>query len=421
MSAPVATAATAATGLDSFLWGYRRLLTRSDVRRLVVSSMVARLPSAMLPLVLLLLVHQRTGSLAAAGLVVGAYGLGRAVVSPAAGAMVDRHGQAAVLAVGTAVQAVLLLAVVLAMEAQHQVPVMALLAAAAGSATPPVQACLRALWPVIAIDDQARDAAYSFDATSQEMIWIAGPLLVAALLTAIQPAALVILCVVIGCAGVALFASSPISRGWRGARRRGRLWAGALAGSNLRTLLVTSTFAGVTWGALTFGLTALAVDLGASRASGLLLAGVSIGSISGGLVYGSRTWAWKTVRRYRFLLAATAACGLPLLFVHSVAVALPLSLLAGLPLAAVYAGSYVLTGRSAVEGTTTEAFTWTSSAFALGVAIGNGGAGEVSQVFGVHAAFGLACAASVVAAIAALWVREPASEPGLPVGRDSVR
>jgi MFS family permease len=410
MSAPAATAATAGS---SFLSGYRRILLRPDVRRLVISSMVARLPSAMLPLVLLLLVHQKTGSLAAAGLVVGAYGLGRAVVSPAAGALVDRHGQAGVLIVGAAAQAVLLLALVLAVEAQHQIAVTAMLAAAAGSATPPVQACLRALWPVIAVDDGAREAAYSFDATSQEMIWIAGPLLVAALLIAIQPAALVILCALIGCAGVGLFATSPISRGWRGARRRGRLWAGALAGGNLRALVATSTFAGVTWGALTFGLTALAVELGVSRASGLLLAGVSIGSITGGLVYGSRTWAWPTLRRYRVLLAATAACGLPLLFVHSIEVAMPLSLLAGLPLAAVYAGSYVLTGRSAVEGTTTEAFTWTSSAFALGVAAGNAAGGAVSQVFGVHTAFGLACTASVIAAMVALWVHIPKEDLGV--------
>jgi predicted MFS family arabinose efflux permease len=66
-----------------------------------------------------------------------------------------------------------------------------------------------------------------------------------------------------------------------------------------------------------------------------------------------------------------------------------------------------LTGRSAAEGTITEAFTWTSSAFALGVAAGNGGAGGVSQAFGVHGAFGLACVASLIAAIVAIWIREP--------------
>jgi uncharacterized iron-regulated membrane protein len=39
--------------------------------------------------------------------------------------------------------------------------------------------------------------------------------------------------------------------------------------------------------------------------------------------------------------------------------------------------------------------------------MGNSGAGLVSQWFDVHAAFGLACLASVLAAAVALRVREP--------------
>lgn len=375
--------------------------------RLVAGSMVARLPTAMLPLAILLMVHDRTGSLAAAGLVVGLFGLGRAVVSPAVGALVDRLGQAGVLTAGVLIQAALLVALVAVAQMQPQLILVAVVATVAGAASPPVQACLRALWPVVAADDAAREAAYSFDATSQELIWIAGPLLVAVLLVVMQPAAVVNVCAVIGCVGVGLFVSSPISRAWRGARRRGRIWPGALAGGNLRALVATSTFAGVTWGALAFGLTALAVNLGNSRASGVLLAAVSIGSIAGGLLYGGRAWGWSTLGRYRLLLTVTIVCGLPLLIANSIAVALPMSLLAGFPLAAAYAASYVLTGRSAMEGTTTEAFTWTSSAFALGVALGNSGGGVVGQAVDVHAAFALACLASGVAALLSLLVREP--------------
>jgi MFS family permease len=387
--------------------GYARLLARGDVRLLIAGSMVARLPSAMLPLAILLLVDQRTGSLAVAGLTVGAYGLGRALVSPPVGALVDRRGQTVVLIAGAIVQAVLLAALVIAVVAQAPAVVVIAVAAIAGAASPPVQACQRALWPVIATSDADREAAYSFDATSQELIWIAGPLLVALLLTAVQPAGLVILSAAIGGAGIAVFVSTPFSRGWHGARRKGRIWPGALAGRNLRMIAATLTFAGATWGALAFGLTALAVTLGNARASGLLLAGMSAGSIAGGLIYGSRAWRLPTIARFRVLLAATIACGVPLLFTQSIGAAIPMSLLAGLPLAAAYASSYVLTGRSAQEGTMTEAFTWTSSAFALGVAMGNSGAGLVSQWFDVHASFGLACVASVLAAAVALRVREP--------------
>lgn len=388
-----------------FLSGYTKLLGRKDVRWLIAGSMVARLPSAMLPLAILLMVHGRTGSLAAAGVVVGAYGVGRAAVSPVVGGIIDRLGQFGVLVLGAVAQGALLVGLVVAAEVQASVVLTTLVAAVAGASVPPIQACLRALWPVITEDGAAREAAYSFDASSQELVWIAGPLLVAALISAAPPAAIVLIAAAVGSAGVAMFVSSPISRGWRGSvAERPRF--GALAGRNLRTLLVTSVFAGANWGALSFGLTAFAVGLGNNRASGVLLACLSAGSITGGLLYGARTWRRAPIERYRALLAAIAAAGLPLVFVKSIAVAVPISLLAGLPLAPVYAAMYVLTGRVAREGTTTEAFTWTSSTFALGAAMGTAGAGVAGQALGVHSAFALACLAAGVAALLALLVRD---------------
>jgi MFS family permease len=391
---------------ESFLAGYSDLLRRSEVRRLVAGSMIARLPTAMLPLAILLLVNARMGSLAAAGLVVGAFSVGRAAMSPVVGAQVDRLGQVRVLIAGAVAQTVLLGALLLAVQVQSSVPMTAIVAAAAGAASPPIQACLRALWPVVAPGDAAREAAYSFDATSQELIWIVGPLLVSVLLIVASPAVVVMVCAAIGCAGVALFVISPVTRQWQGSRDSKRPRFGALASKDLRALLASVIFTGVSWGALTFGLVALAVGVGSSRASGLLLALVSIGSISGGILIGARRWSWSTIKRYRFLLAGAVLCSVPLLVTRSIAIAAPASLLAGFPLASVYASQYILTGRSARQGTTTEAFTWLSSTFALGISLGYAGAGAASQAIDVHAAFALACLASAAAALLALLIRD---------------
>ena len=391
---------------DGFLSGYSDLLRRSEVRRLVSASMVARLPSAMLPLAILLVVNTRLGSLAAAGLIVGAFSVGRAAASPLVGALIDRLGQLWVLVSGAAAQAILLGGFLLAVQDHASVPVTAIVAALAGASTPPVQACLRALWPVVAPGDAARDAAYSFDATSQELIWIFGPLMVSLLLIVAKPGVVVVVCAVIGFAGVALFVMSPVSRGWRGSRDSKRSRLGALGSRDLRALLVTVVFAGVSWGALTFGVAALALSLGSSRASGLLLALVSIGSISGGVLIGARRSSWSTIKRYRALLAATVVCCTPLLLANSIAIAAPMSLIAGFPLAATYASQYILTGRSAQKGTTTEAFTWLSSMFALGISVGYAGAGAASEAVDVHAAFAVACLASAIAAILVLLMRE---------------
>jgi hypothetical protein len=267
-----------------------------------------------------------------------------------------------------------------------------------------VQASLRALWPLVTPPGQ-RDAAYSFDATSQELIWIVGPLLVAILLGTGSAAIGVIVSALVGCAGVALFATSRASR--EAARNPARrLTAGALVAPGMPALIGGSACVGFAWGALAFGLSALAVQLGQKQSSGLLLASLSAGSIAGGLAYGAWAWRSQVIDRYRALLIASTALSAPLLFVGSIAHAVPAGLLAGLPLAPVYAASYVLTGRVAPRDATTEAFTWTSSAFALGTALGTGASGIATQSAGVHAAFALACLAPVAAWLLSPFIRD---------------
>jgi MFS family permease len=74
---------------------YRALFGVPYVRRLVLSGMLARLPSGMIGLALLLLVRESGGSYAAAGGVSGAYFVATAVGAPISGGSstaVDRRG-----------------------------------------------------------------------------------------------------------------------------------------------------------------------------------------------------------------------------------------------------------------------------------------------------------------------------------------
>jgi MFS family permease len=370
---------------------YVGLLRSAEVRRLVGASMLARLPTAMLPLSIVLLVVETRGSIAAAGLIAGAFVLGRAAVSPAVGALIDRIGQPRVLLGGATVQGVLLLALVAGAEAHLQPMMVGAVAVATGSASPPVQASLRALWPLVTGEAQ-RDHAYSFDATSQELIWISGPLIVGAAVAIGSAAIAVIAASVIGWAGVVLFATSSASR--RAPHAAGRRFGrGALAVRDLQVLIATSVCAGFAWGALSFAISALAIHFGSRQSSGLLLAALSGGSITGGLLYSSWNWKASVMNRYRALFIAAAALPAPLLAVGSVLIALPAALVAGLPLAPLYGASYVLTGRAAPRNAITEAFTWTSSAFALGVGLGTSAGGVTTEWVGSWSAFALACGA----------------------------
>ena len=64
---------------------------------LLLAGFAGRLPSAMVPLALLLMVQQTTGSYAVAGLASATHGIAMAVMSPVLGRLADRRGPRRVL------------------------------------------------------------------------------------------------------------------------------------------------------------------------------------------------------------------------------------------------------------------------------------------------------------------------------------
>src|SRR3954471_4945485 len=80
----------------------------SSARRLLVISIVARLPLTTLSIALLVHAQRLTGSFAAAGAVAGAYAIADGAGGPVLGRLVDRRGQTAVLRAAAAAEAALL-------------------------------------------------------------------------------------------------------------------------------------------------------------------------------------------------------------------------------------------------------------------------------------------------------------------------
>lgn len=383
---------------------YRALLSVPGLRRLLVGSILGRLPSGMFSLAILLFVHAQTGSFLDAGLAVGGFTLAGAVIGPLLGRLVDRVGQTPVLLPAAATQAALLVALV--GLARSGAPVLALIAAAAlaGACLPPIAGCVRALWAEVAPAEQL-EAVYALDATAQEVIWTLGPLLVGLAAGLASPTAAVLLCAALTLCGTAYFASSPVSRGWQ-AQTREHSPAGALAaGTGLRTLLCTVVLAGVVIGAVEVGLPALAVQQHARWSAGPLLALFSLGSMLGGLAYSARNWKLALAPRYGALLIAMAAAVTPLMFARSLTLGLPFGVLAGLGLAPLMSCQFALVGALAPAGTTTEAFTWQRAATIAGMSAGSALGGSLIQAHGPHAAFALGCAGVALAAALALLAR----------------
>lgn len=375
---------------------YRILLRTAGFPRVLLSSLVGRLPSGMLSLSLLLFVHARTGSFLSAGAVVGTFTLAGALASPLQGALVDRLGQTRVLLPCAVVQGALLVGFVPAADAGLGEAGMIGWATVAGAFLPPVSGCVRALWPMLATDQQTLERIYALDAISQEAIYTLGPLLAGTVAVLVSPGASVLLCAAIALAGTALFASCPASRGARGAQR-GPWRGGALRSSALRLLLLSALLGGMVVGAAEVGLPALAAHLRSRGSAGALLALFSVGSMLGGLLYSARGSQAPPARRYPLLLLGVALSFAPLIAARSLVLAYPLSLVAGLGVAPMLACQFSLVGAFAPEGTATEAFTWHRGTTVAGIALGTAVGGSLVDRTAVGAAFVLGCAAALSA------------------------
>ncbi|MCW2995772.1 MAG: transporter, partial [Conexibacter sp.] len=133
--------------------------------------------------------------------------------------------------------------------------------------------------------------------------------------------------------------------------------------------------------------------------SGVLVAVWSLGSASGGLLYGARHWSGAPGRRYARLAALLPIGYLPLALAPSVGVMCALALLAGLCIAPTLTAGNQIAGDVAPSGAETEAYTWPITSLVVGLSIGNWSAGAIVEAVDWQAAF-LACAAG--AALSAL-------------------
>ncbi|MFL5859566.1 MAG: MFS transporter [Solirubrobacteraceae bacterium] len=383
---------------------YRSVLAAPGCARVIATALIGRLPQGMTSLAILLLVRSHTGSYAAAGVATGAYALATAAAAPLLGRLVDRFGRRRVLPPIAALQGVALTALVLAAGAHAGAVVLVLLSALAGAVMPPIAPAVRALLRGILSDPEVRETAYALESVIQELIWMVGPLVVAAVIAFAAPAVAVLLSGAVCIVGTLLFVSSPAAGG-RGSRTEARDRSPVLAIAELRTLLGPIFLNGLAIGAIDVGLPSLALHAGSRPASGLLLALWSAGSMIGGLWYGARSWSASLAARYRMLLLTGVVCTAPLIAARTIPEGLVGSFLAGLTIAPVFSCQYALVGRAVSAGVETEAFTWVSSALIGGLAVGSALGGVAVAGGGVSAPFALGCAALALAGLSAVRMR----------------
>jgi MFS family permease len=384
----------------------RPLLSSPGAPALLTSSIIARLPLAMFSIALLVNAQRQTGSFAAAGIVSGAYAIAGAFSAPVLGGLVDRFGQTVVLICGSTVTALSLIATGLLPHGTSAVVLVAL-AAASGFATPPLEACVRTLLPVIVSDPGALPALYALESTVLELTFVLGPPLALALGTFWSTGAALAVSGLVMLGGTLAFAAQPASRRWRPDPGQRRPRGGSLRSPAIRTLVLVLVGTGAVYGATEVGVTAAVKALGSPGAGGPLLALWGLGSLLGGIATTRIGGGARRASGLTLLLAALAAGhGALVLTTGSVAAIGAVIALAGATIAPTEASISAMVDRAAAAGARTEAFSWLFTASTTGAALGAALAGGLAQSAGASAAFGVAgVAGALTVVIAALGGR----------------
>jgi MFS family permease len=379
---------------------FAAVLRSPHVTRLLWTALLARAPTGINGLALVLFVRAQTGSYAIAGVVAGAYAAGAAGVAPLLGRVVDRRGTSRVL-LPLALAHGVFLALVVALGVAGA-PAGSLVACAflSGSAIPPLGSVLRALWPsLIGERRELLPTAYALDAVVIEITFVAGPLLVGLAAAYGSPELALAAAAVLVVAGTAAFSAQSPVRGYapheasEAGDTGGRL--GALRSPGVRTIVATLAPMGFCFGAAEVAFPAFGEAEGNSALAGPLIAIWSAGSAAGGIFYGAHGHRIAVRDAYLRTLALVPLVTLPLAFAGSFAVMAPLALLSGVAIAPMIAAGGQLVGEVAPRGAMTEAYTWPITSLVAGLAAGNAAAGGVVSALGWSEAFVMAAAVAL--------------------------
>ncbi|MFD8596423.1 MFS transporter [Kitasatospora sp. NPDC059646] len=349
--------------------GYVALLRAPHVTRLLVGTLVGRLPAGMTALVIALALREAGTPYSRIGLATAAYAVAAAVGGPVLGRIVDLTGQPRVLLASAVAAGGGYALLALAPGSAVAAP---LGAAIAGLCMPPLEPCLRSLWPDV-VEEEQLDTAYAFDSASQQVLYVAGPLAVAGIAAAFSPSTALWTAAALGLVGALVVATAAPARNWQAPPRESSAGLlGPLRSPGLVLLLLGLAGTGWAVGAQNVLFIAYAERHpgGLPGGAGALLALAALAGLLGALGYGAAAWKADTATRTWVLALGMAVGYLPLLLLPGPLPMAALAFLSGLGLAPLLAAAFVLVAELAPTGTVTEAFAWLITLFATGNAAG---------------------------------------------------
>lgn len=395
---------------------YAQIFRIPGTWRFSAAGVIGRMQMSMYGLGTVLLIAAGTGRYGMAGAVASTGSLGSAFCAPQVARLADRRGQRAVLRPLVAAFAVSTAALMAAVELHAPDWVLFIPATVSGGTMPSLGSMVRARWSNLLADSPHLHTAFSFESVADELVFVLGPAAVTLLATEVHPAAGLFVATVLCVAGVLWFVAqrateppvaglAPVpvpetagagtaAPGTAAPERRKR----ESAAPALLVLVPVYWFLGAMFVSVDLSTVAFAQHFGYKPLAGFILGAYALGSATGGLWYGSRTFRSAVERRFAVTLALTVAGVATFWAQPSLLTLVPVIYLCGLTIAPTLIAGFSLVQAQARPGRGTEALTWLSTGIAVGVAAGSSVVGFIIDAHGPRWGFVFAagCGAACV-------------------------
>jgi MFS family permease len=365
---------------------YIDLLKTPGVGRIIAAQLTARFPSGMLSLAFLIHIEKLQGSYGAAGLVLAATSVGQAVSGPLTSRWMGIWGMRRVLILTMSVCALAICTIALV---PMTVPMYMVVGLIAGLSYPPVQPAVRTIYPKM-VNSTQLTPLFSLDASAQEIIWIAGPVITTFVAVQVSSVLAILVAAAFLVGGGIWFISSPELGRVRIPRSK-RAFGAVLS----RPTVLLSTITGFLLVGSCAAVEASVVSVFGQEGpqAGIVLAIWAIGSIVGGLSLGHLPIGpWALARR---MFVVFVGLSLAMLFLNFWWLAFAL-LIAGVGIAPALAVIFAIVSSSVKFSDTAEAYGWVGTGQLIGAALGSAAAGFLIDASGAIGGFTAASALALL-------------------------
>jgi MFS family permease len=348
----------------------------------------------MLALSLLIHVNSATHSYGAPGIVLACLSVGEAASGPISSRLLGKWGVRRVLLFCSLVCAAAIAALALVPPV---VWLYAALGLVVGISVPPIMPAVRTLYPSL-VPPEVVQVVFALDTSSQEVIWVVGPVLAAFLASSISTSFPLLVAAAIMLLGGIWLISAPGLRTTqipKSTVRFGRaLLHGSVALSGIASFMLVASFCALE--------VAIVARLGGtSTVTGVVIAANALGSMTGGLLLGHKAGGQKSlVLLMAIVFVFTGLAG----FSPNTWVLIVTVFLSGFGFAPAVATMYSYVSVALPRAQSAEAFGWLSTGSLTGAAVGTAIAGYSTDHFGSAGAFAIAASFAglgVVLAVAA--------------------